>query len=246
MKFRISYKLILCVCLSIGLSNTNLISSIYAAQRNTEEELQQNVPSTIDGKISNIINVPGYTYVEVETGNDKVWAAVPSTSVNIGDEVSFSNGTPMQNFYSKTLQRDFPVIYFVDRFVTDNRVIKMSAAASAAHGQFSQEPAAGLIKEINKVESGNTIAEIHARKDELDGDTIRVRGQVTRFTADILEKNWIHIRDSSTTNDLTVTTDATVAIDDVVIIEGKLELDKNYGYGYVYPVILEDAKITKE
>jgi len=152
----------------------------------------------------------------------------------------------MQNFYSKTLQRDFPVIYFVDRFVTDNSVIKMSAAASAAHGQFSREPAAELIKTINKVEGGNTIAEIHARKDELDGDTIRVRGQVTRFTANVLDKNWIHIRDSSAADDLTVTTDATVAINDVVIIEGKLELDKDYGYGYVYPVILEDAKITKE
>ena len=122
----------------------------------------------------------------------------------------------------------------------------MSAATSAANGQFSQEPAAELIKEINKVEGGNTIAEIHARKDELNGDTIRVRGQVTRFTAGVLDKNWIHIRDSSAADDLTVTTDATVAIKDVVIIEGKLELDKDYGYGYVYPVILEDAKITKE
>jgi len=246
MIFRINYILILCVCLSIGLFNTDIISSSFAAQKNTEEELQQNVPSTIDGKISNIINVPGYTYVEVETSNDKVWAAVPSTSVNIGEEVSFSTGTPMHNFYSKTLQRDFPVIYFVNRFVTDNGATTTSAAASAAHGQFSQEPAAELIKEINKVEGGNTIAEIHARKDELNGDTIRVRGQVTRFTAGVLDKNWIHIRDSSAADDLTVTTDATVAIKDVVIIEGRLELDKDYGYGYVYPVILEDAKITKE
>jgi len=246
MIIRINYILILCVCLSIGLFNTDIISSSYAAQENTEEELQQNVPSTIDGKISNIINVPGYTYVEVETANDKVWAAVPNTSVNIGDEVSFSNGTQMQNFYSKSLQRDFPIIYFVARFNTDNGATTMSAAASAVHGQLSQKPAAEPVKEFNKVEGGNTIAEIRARKDELNGATIRVRGQVTKFTTDVLDKNWIHIRDSSAADDLTVTTDATVAINDVVVIEGKLELDKDYGYGYVYPVILEDAKITKE
>jgi hypothetical protein len=58
-------------------------------------------------------------------------------------------------------------------------------------------------------------------------------------------KNWLHIRDSSTLDDLTVITKSTVVIDDVVIVEGKLELNKDYGYGYVYPVILEDAKITK-
>ena len=36
------------------------------------------------------------------------------------------------------------------------------------------------------------------------------------------------------------------AIDAVVIIEGKLSLDKDYGYGYVYPLLVEDASITKE
>jgi len=246
MTFRVNCILILCGCLSIAVFNTDMTSSSDAAENNTDEELHQDVPGTIDGRISNILGVPGYTYVEVETGNDKVWAAVPTTSVNIGDDVSFSSGIPMQNFYSKTLQREFPVIYFVDRFVTDTGATTMSAAASAAHGQFSQEPAAELIKEINRVEGGNTIAEIHARKDELGGDTIRVRGQVTRFTAGVLGKNWIHIRDSSATDDLTVTTDATVAIMDVVLIEGKLELDRDYGYGYVYPAILVDAKITKE
>ena len=122
----------------------------------------------------------------------------------------------------------------------------MSAAAAAAHGQFDQESTAELVKEIDKVEGGNTIADIHARKVEFNGNTIRVRGQVTKFTAGVLGKNWIHVRDSSTTDDLTVTTDAKFAIKDVVIIEGKLELDRDYGYGYVYPVILEDASVTKE
>ena len=59
-------------------------------------------------------------------------------------------------------------------------------------------------------------------------------------------KNWIHIRDSSTQDDLSITTDSTVAINDIVVLEGKLELDKNYGYGYVYPLIMEGAKIITE
>ncbi len=246
MIFRIKYVLILCVCLSVGLFVTNIIGAGYAAQKNSEEESLKEVPDTIDGKVSTSISVPGYTYVEVDTGSDKVWAAVPGTSVNIGDKVSFSIGIPMQNFYSKTLQRNFSVIYFVDHFVTDDGITQMSASAAAAHGRPSQNPATELIEEINKVEGGNTIAEIYAAKDKLNGETISVRGKVTRFTASVLGKNWIHIRDSSTTDDLTVTTAATAAINDIVIIEGKLELDKDYGYGYVYPVILEEAKITKD
>ena len=96
------------------------------------------------------------------------------------------------------------------------------------------------------MKGGNTIAEIYARKQKLKGKTVRVRGQVTKFTAEVMGKNWLHIRDSSTLDDLTVTTDNTVAIDDVVILEGKLVLDKDYGYGYFYPLIMEDARIAKK
>jgi len=73
-----------------------------------------------------------------------------------------------------------------------------------------------------------------------------VRGKVTKFTANVMGKNWLHIRDSSTLQDLTVTTKDTAVIDDVIIVEGKLELNKDFSYGYVYPVILLDAKIIKE
>ena len=243
---RINYLLIIGVCLSVGLFITHIIGSSHAAQENTSREQTNDVPSTIDGKVSKTISVPGYTYVEVDTGNDKVWAAVPSTSVIIDDQVSFSLGVPMRNFYSKTLQRNFPVIYFVDHFITDDGATRMSAAASAAHGRISQEPVADLTEDIEKAKGGNTIAEIHTQQKDLNGHTLRVRGQVTKFTAGVLGKNWVHIRDSSSSNDLTVTTDVTVAISDIVIVEGKLELDKDFGYGYFYSVILQDARITKE
>jgi len=246
MTFRIKFLLILFVCLGIGLFITDVIGSSDAVETITEDQSQQEAPVTIDGKVSDTINVPGYTYVEVDNGSDKTWAAVPSTSVNIGDQVSFSMGAPMHNFYSKTLQRNFPVIYFVDHFVTDEGATSMSAAAVAAHGLISQEPVADLTGDINKAKGGNTIADIHTQRKDLNGHTLRVRGQVTKFTAGVLGKNWVHIRDSSSENDLTVTTDATVAISDIVTVEGKLELDKDFGYGYSYSVILQDASVTKE
>ena len=59
-------------------------------------------------------------------------------------------------------------------------------------------------------------------------------------------KNWLHIKDSSTLEDLTVTTSNTAAVDDIVIAEGNLVQDKDYGSNYFYPVIMEDATVTKE
>jgi len=246
MKYRVGFALVLIAGLGIVLLNTDVLNSMRAEQENTETNPQQDASNRVSGKITDTITVPGYTYVEVDAGDRKVWAAVPGTAGTIGDEVSFSTGTLMQDFYSKSLQRDFPIIYFVERIDGENETASTSAVISAAHGQSGQEPAVEPVTEIVKAEGGYTIAEIRAGKAELNGELIRVRGQVTKYTAGVLDKNWIHINDGSGAGDLTVTTYATAAIDDVVVIQGKLELDKDYGYGYVYPAILEDAEITKE
>jgi hypothetical protein len=62
-------------------------------------------------------------------------------------------------------------------------------------------------------------------------------------------KNWIHLQDGTGdngSNDLTVTTDSTVNVGDTVLVSGVLNTDKDFGYGYQYAVIVEDAKITVE
>jgi len=236
---RTNFLLTLFSCFSFVLFSLGIINSAYAEQNTT--------PNIIHGKVTDIIETSGYTYAEVDTGKKKVWAAGPNTPLKIGDMIGFSTRMPMKNFHSKSMKRDFPIIYFVDGYITDKE-----SSASKAEGmtsmqsQIKQKQVATPVKGIHKVKDGHTIAEVHAQKQKLSGKTIRLRGKVTRFTPQIMGKNWLHIKDSSTADDLTVTTHSTVAVDDIVIIEGKLTLDKDYNYGYFYPVLLEDAKVTKE
>ena len=245
MTHRTNSIVMLLTCFSLTITNAGLINSAYAEQNNTKEK-QQTTSNIIHGKVTEIIKASVYTYAEVDTGKNKVWAAGPVTPLKTGDMISFSKGMPMKNFHSKSMKRDFPVIYFVNSFKTTNMDSKNKITERALpHSHLKQKQAAKPVKGINKVKGGNTIAEINMGKQKLKGKTVRVRGKVTKFTPNVMGKNWLHIRDSSTLDDLTATSDSTVAIDDVVILEGKLELDKDYGYGYVYPVILEDAKITK-
>ena len=240
MMYRTKSIVILLASFSFTITNAGIINSAYAEQNNTKET-QQPTSNRIHGKVTDIIKASGYTYAEVDTGKKKVWAAGPVTPLKAGDMIAFSTRMPMKNFHSKSMKRDFPIIYFVDRFITDK-----AAASTSPQNQIKKKQGRKPVKGINKVKGGNTIAEIYARKQKLKGKTIRVRGQVTKFTAKVMGKNWLHIRDSSTLDDLTVTTDSTVAIDDVVILEGKLVLDKDYGYGYFYPLIMEDARIAKK
>lgn len=103
---------------------------------------------------------------------------------------------------------------------------------------------------IEKAEGGVTVAEVFAKKAELAGTEITLRGKVTKYNPGIMGRNWLHVQDGTGTPDgkdfdLTVTTSGDVAVDDVVVLKGTLALDKDFGAGYRYDVILENATVTK-
>jgi hypothetical protein len=63
-------------------------------------------------------------------------------------------------------------------------------------------------------------------------------------------KNWLHVRDGSGaegTNDLTITTAGTLPnVGDTVVVTGNVALNKDFGMGYAYDVLVEDAQVTVE
>ena len=134
------------------------------------------------------------------------------------------------------------------------------APAAAAPAQMPAEhptpsAIAGTPTEIDlagiaKAEGGKTVAEVYAEKDALVGTTVAVRGKVVKVNAGIMDRNWLHVRDGSGeegTNDLTVTTAGDLPeLGATVLVSGNLATDKDFGMGYQYPVILEDAEVTVE
>lgn len=72
---------------------------------------------TQKGKVVNVINVSPYTYLEVAQDNKTIWIAAPTVAAKKGDTVHFEKGMAMKNFHSKSLNRDFPSITFVNQAV---------------------------------------------------------------------------------------------------------------------------------
>ena len=99
-------------------------------------------------------------------------------------------------------------------------------------------------------DNGYTVAEIFTKAGELHDKNVRVRGKVVKFSPNIMGRNWIHLQDGtgdplSNTHDLVITTAETVTNDDIIVVEGKLAADKDFGAGYKYAAILEEARVTK-
>ena len=246
MKISKGYVLAAGAIILLAVVGAHITSSVGVAQDAPTSPPQSTAEAQIEGSVSKVVDVPGYTYVEVETGEGTVWAAAPSVSVKAGDTVSFATGMAMRDFYSKTLQREFSVIYFVDAFISNDGMSSFDNEAAAAHGSMEVQEAVEPVQEIRKAEGGYTIAEIFARGDVLNGQPMRVRGQVVKFTAGVMNTNWIRIRDGSTNQDLIVPTDATAAVNDIVLVEGELVINMDLGQGYVLPAVLQDAELTIE
>jgi len=205
------------------------------------------------GTVAEIIKVERYTYVQVDTGKEKIWAATPEFQGKVGDRVIVPEGLVMKNFHSNTLERDFALVHFVVAISggKNDQNIEQRVQVPSGHppmGGKSSQPQIDLSK-VEKAEDGKTVAEIFAGKEDLAGKQVLVRGKVVKFLPQIMGKNWLHLQDGSGsegTNDLTVTTSSVVEVGDMVLVNGMVSVNRDFGYGYSYEVLLEDAEITVE
>ncbi len=197
-----------------------------------------------NGVVQEVIQTSNYTYCLVQDENNKKWVAIAKADINKGQTLYYNQGLEMNDFHSKQLDRTFPSVFFVQKASTNP-----NDETKASMPQTPVKPT--IVKtEINvdKADGGITIAELFANKDKYAGKKVKVRGKVTKFNAAIMNKNWAHIQDGTDYDgnfDLTVTTVEGVNKDAVVTFEGIIAVDKDFGSGYSYSVIMEEANIVK-
>ena len=203
---------------------------------------------TVKGEVLEAKDVDAYTYLRLKTKEGELWAAVNKAPVKKGAQVTVENAMVMSNFKSKALGKTF------DRIVFGTLAGTGAASGGGDLGQIHrgavQAPGVADVA-VPKAQGADarTVAEIYGNRAELKDKTILLRGKVVKVTLAVMGKNWLHLRDGTgkePTNDLTVTTQAKTKVGDTVLVEGAVTLDKDFGAGYKYDVIIEDAKVKIE
>jgi hypothetical protein len=207
----------------------------------TEEDVQQNEPHI--ATVLDIIPAKGYTYLQVSENKNEYWIAVPTMDVEIGETVYFSRFMVMEDFSSENIDKSFDEILFVEdarKSPTPEEMKNIhSGTLSSEKEQINIEPLA----------DGKTVQELFTEKSDLNGKVVKVKGQVVKFNKQIMNRNWIHIQDGTGSEDefdLVITSDDDVKVGDVIIAEGTIAVDKDFGAGYFFPVIIEEAEIEIE
>ncbi|GAP44228.1 hypothetical protein TBC1_1229 [Lentimicrobium saccharophilum] len=216
--------------------------AITACNRGTKTNAEENLPAgTHAVSVIDVIQTTNYTYLEVLENDGKYWIAVTSREAKPGDVIYFTDFLEMKDFESKELGRTFPLVYFVQD-PSDSPVSKQQPASM---GKPVNERVQGI--EIEHVEGSLTIAGIFADKANLKGDMVKIRGLVVKVNNNIMGKNWVHLQDGTGDEgnyDLTITTTEALEVGSIATFEGKIEVDKDFGAGYSYDVIMEDAKVS--
>lgn len=193
------------------------------------------------GIVAETMVAGGYRYVRIDVGGVPTWLAGPDTPVKVGDAIAASQGTLIADFESRTLGRHFDRIWFVGRLdvveAPDGR--KNTMVAPIGLPAPAAAPSGAL-----------RVVDVYARAASLANQSVVVRGQVARFTPGAQQRNWIHLQDGSGdaakgTHDLTVTTQDVVAVGDHVEVRGVVGLNRDFGYGYHYAVIVEQATVRR-
>ncbi len=198
--------------------------------------------------VEEVLHTSKYTYLNVSEDGMMTWIAIPKKEVKKGGTYYYRGGLKKTNFKSVEYDRVFETLYLVSDVSEDPGMSGMAAGGSP-HGNMSADAGDAPIEQNTKIEpvsGGITIAELLENRKKYEGKTVRIKGRCVKLNNMIMNRNWIHLQDGSLKDksvDLTITTTENIALGSIVAVEGVITLNKDFGAGYKYDIIMEEAKL---
>lgn len=195
--------------------------------------------------VKDFMNAGTYVYLKVDENGKEYWMAIPNTKIEKGATYYYSGGMEMKDLESKQLGKTFDFITFAEG-ISLSKVAASKPKVKSTHNSVSHESHEAINVVLPK--NGTSIAELYAKPANFKDKEIIVRGKVVKVNKNILGKNWIHIIDGTSfenNRDLTITSSKVATVGDVVTFKATVTLNKDFGAGYVYNLLLENGEIIE-
>ena len=178
--------------------------------------------------------------MQIDDTKKKYWVAVEGTKVEKGTEVRFTEELRAKDFESKALNRKFDEIVFASNLQYRTNVPE-KGNLSLITEQVKESP--------YKQKDTMSIKEAWENRVSLKDKTIAVRGKVVKASPNILGRNWVHIQDGTgegtEVGRIVFTSSELPKVGDIVTAKGVVNVDKDFGSGYSYKIIIENATFSK-
>ena len=206
-------------------------------------------------KILEIKPVMGYKYLKVNENGTIRWVAISNAPVKVGQMIGYDKKTIMKNFKSKILGKTFKEIIFANDIYLQRQsplfsslkdTLMTNKEPSSSKDIDDKKPSKPFVKK-----ESYTVEEVHIWRKYLKNKTITVKGKIYKVAKNIMKRDWVHLGDGTgnekdLSDDLVFTaTNTNLKRGQEIKASGVVKVDKDFGYGYFYPVIVEDAHFEK-
>jgi hypothetical protein len=235
-------------------TNSEKSSGIFS-EESTNESSTKNGSSFTDNLhkvvVNEILPTTRYVYLNVNEGEKQFWIATRKQDIIKGQTYFYRGGLLKTNFESKEYNRIFETVYLVTNLVKENHSNSNGTLTNA-----NSKPSKNIapVKEsipmhtdkIIEHKGSIKIAELVKDPEKYAGKTIQISGECVKINPGIMERNWIHLKDGTKNDfDLVVTSDTFVPEGSIITVKALVSLNKDFGAGYTYDLILENGTITQ-
>ena len=180
-----------------------------------------------------------YVFLRVAEKGEEFWIATGKQEVKVGGTYFYRNGLLKQNFESKTYNRIFDKIYLVSNIVSADHGANPNAQITT--NSPDSKTGSGVIQKPGSIK----LAEIIADPGKYENQIVQVSGKCVKINPNIMGRNWIHLKDGSQDDyDFVITSNVPVPEGQVVTMTGVVRLNKDFGAGYTYEIIVENAELV--
>ena len=194
--------------------------------------------------INEVLPTSKYIFAHVTEGDEQYWIAAINKDLSVGNIYFYRTGLLKTNYESKDLNRVFDKIYLISNSVAEDH--KNNSGFDT--GNLSSKNINSRMEktDIKPLEGSIKIEEIVANPKKFSGKTVQITGRCVKINPNIMERNWIHLQDGSQDDyDLVVTSNTFVNEGEIITIRATVTLNKDFGAGYSYSLILEDGTLVK-
>ena len=199
--------------------------------------------------VNEVLPATRYVYLNVSEGDSKFWIATRKQEIKKGETYFYRGGLLKTNFESKEYNKVFDTIYLISNLVskdhsqhTDN----LNTSVQKSNPIAQKEDIPTHTEKIVEHKGSLTIAELIKDPKKYEGHTIQLSGKCVKVNPNIMDRNWLHLQDGSKDDyDLVITSNTFVPEGSAITIRATVVLNKDFGAGYKYDLILENGMLVK-
>lgn len=213
---------------------------MYQAQFDSPKSFSEDLHTVT---VNEVLPTAKYVYLNVNEGENQFWIATGKQEIKKGATYFYRGGLLKTNFESKEYKRIFDKIYLVSSLVAENH--GSNTLPTLSQNSISASPAPENVPSAAPRKGSIKIADLVKNPKKYEGKTVQISGKCVKVNPNIMNRNWIHIQDGSQDDfDLVITSSSQVAVGAQLTMEAVVVLNKDFGAGYRYDLILENGTIV--